>query len=176
MKTMIPLFSLCVGLIMAVAPASAATGKDASPKAKVEVVFDHPEKFSDIKESYMDTEKGREAVLSVLKDYLVEEAQAALPADQSLVVTFKDIDLAGDYEPWRTNARDVRIVKDIYPPRMDFSYQVTDASGKVLKEGTERLRDLGFMSRMSINRRDQFSYEKDMISDWVRSTLRPAKK
>jgi hypothetical protein len=176
MKTMIPLFCLCVGFIMAVAPARAASGKDASPKAKVEVVFDHPEKFTDIKDSYMDTEKGRESVLATLKDYLVEEAQSVLPADQSLVVTFTDIDLAGDYEPWRTNARDVRIIKDIYPPRMDFSYKVTDASGKVVKEGVERLRDLGFMSRMTINRRDQFSYEKDMLNDWVRSTLRPAKK
>jgi hypothetical protein len=59
---------------------------------------------------------------------------------------------------------------------MDFSYKVTDASGKVIKEGVEHLRDLGFMSRMTINRRDQYSYEKDMLNDWVRSTLRPAKK
>jgi len=176
MKTIIPLFSLCVGLIAGVGSIQADTGKEATQKAKVEILFDHPEKFTDIKDSSMDTEKGREAVMAVIKDYLLEESQAVLPADQSLVVTFTDIDLAGDYEPWRTNARDIRIVKDIYPPKLDFSYKVTDASGKVIKEGVEHLRDLGFMSRVMINRQDQFSYEKDMIRDWVRSTLRPTKK
>ena len=52
---------------------------------------------------------------------VVKRANEVLPAGQTLTVTFTDIDLAGDFEPWRGGqAMDIRIVKDVYPPRMDL--------------------------------------------------------
>ena len=41
-----------------------------------------------------------------------------VPEGDKLTITFTDIDLAGDFEPWRGPQWDeVRIVKAIYPPR-----------------------------------------------------------
>jgi hypothetical protein len=92
------------------------------------------------------------------------------------VVTFTDIDLAGEYEPWRgPQFSDVRIVKSIYAPRFKFSYKVTDATGKTVKEGNEDIRDLAFDMRLTIDRQDPLRFEKDILKDWIGSTLRAPK-
>ena len=89
-----------------------------------------------------------------------------------LTVTFTDIDLAGEFEPWRGPQFDeVRIVKDIYPPGFKFAYTLTDANGKVLKEGTENIRDMNFQMRLLIDTNDTLRYEKDILTDWMRMTL-----
>jgi hypothetical protein len=91
-----------------------------------------------------------------------------------LKVTFTDIDLAGDYEPWRgPQLMDVRIVKSIYPPRLTFTFQLTDESGRVLSEGERKLVDLGFQMRITRSFNDDLlRYEKDMLTDWLRDELK----
>jgi hypothetical protein len=91
-------------------------------------------------------------------------------------MTFTDIDLAGEYEPWRGGQwSDVRIIKDIYSPRFVFSYKLTDAAGAVLKEDKVDLRDLTFMMRVTISRNEPLRFEKDILADWIRSVV-PRKK
>lgn len=148
-----------------------------SSDAQVLVVFQEPEKFTDIKDDSMDTDKGREYILSEIREYIEKQAKTLIAKDQRFEITFTDIDLAGQYEPWRSSSlRDVRIVKDIYPPRFDFSFKILDASGAVIKEGKETLRDLTFMSRMVIDRSDSLRYEKDILKQWMVQTLSAAKK
>jgi hypothetical protein len=91
-------------------------------------------------------------------------------------VTFADIDLVGEYEPWRgPQFSDVRIVKSIYPPRFKFAYKITDAAGKTVKEGKEELRDLAFDMRLTIDRQDPLRYEKDILKDWIQDVTRAPK-
>jgi len=172
--------------VVALSPAAlSASPKDKAAKAaaaaaaaaRVEIVFQDPEKFTDVKDSQMGTDKGRDGILEELKTYLTEQIVAVMPADSTVNLTFTEIDLAGDYEPWRHHsAHDVRIVKDIYPPRFDFSYKLVAADGTVLAAGTEKLRDMSFMTRLVINRSDSLHYEKDMLRDWIRTNLRGPKK
>jgi hypothetical protein len=68
--------------------------------------------------------------------------------------------------------QDVRIVKDVYPPRFLFRFEIKDDTGQVLKEGERRLTDLAFMQRLTLDRQDPLRYEKDLLGDWVRSELR----
>lgn len=150
----------------------AADAKDAD--ARVQVAFDHPDKFTDIRDAYMPTDKGKAANLDGIRQYVEERAPRYLADGQKLEVTFTDIDLAGDFEPWHgAGADDVRIVKDIYPPRMDLSYKVTDAAGKVVKEGKRQLRDLAFMMNLSLRRDDPLRYEKELLDRWMRDDLKP---
>jgi len=150
----------------------------AASNTHVEVTFDHPEKFTDVKDSYMGTDKGRDYTLQLFKEYLQERAPRFLADGQTLAITFTDIDLAGDFEPQRgPNFDSVRIVKDIYPPRLTFTYKLTDASGAVLKEGREKLVDLGFqMTASVIDNNDPLRYEKSMLNDWLHSQFKHAKK
>ncbi len=95
---------------------------------------------------------------------------------QKLTVTFTDIDLAGDFEPWRgSEGMDIRIVKDIYPPKMDLEFKLTGADGAVLKEGKRQLRDLAFMAKLSINRNDMLRFEKALLDDWLKEDFPRAK-
>lgn len=150
----------------------------AAQKNQVEVIFDQPEKFTDVKDSQFGSDKGRDGYLALLKEYLQERAPRYLAEGQVLKLTFADIDMAGDFEPWRgAEYNDVRIVKDIYPPRMSFSYKLVDTSGSVVKEGSEKLIDMSFqMNASAINASDSLRYEKAMLDNWLREAFPRPKK
>ncbi len=169
--------ALLVGLTAA-GTSSAAEAKPASDR--VSVIFSHPEKYTDIRDTQSDfeNERGRERYLPFIQEYLEKEAERKLPAGQKLTVTFTDIDLAGDFEPWHgVQYNDVRIIKDLYVPRLTFTFKITDANGTVLKEGERKLVELAFQMRISAGFRDDpLRYEKGMLSDWLRDEFKPAKK
>jgi hypothetical protein len=171
MKT-IPTLLVSVGLLTSVAAMHAAENTEAKP-SPVAVNFFQPEKFTDVRDSMMGSEKGRDAILEELRRFIVKRAESLLPPGHTLTITFLDVDLAGDYEFWRgPNMQDVRIVKDVYPPRFLFRFEIKDDTGQVLKEGERRLTDLAFMQRLTLDRQDPLRYEKDLLGDWVRSELR----
>ncbi len=168
-RLIVVLFGLVAPLTLSAAPATKAP-------SRTEVIFDQPDKFTDVKDGEFGTDKGRDAILEQIREFIVERADKTLPAGQKLAITFTDIDLAGDYEPWRgAQFSDVRIVKSIYPPRLSFTFKVTDAAGKVVKEGKEKLIDLAFDMRLTINRQDPLHYEKDILMDWLRDLPRAPK-
>jgi hypothetical protein len=171
MKTL-RLFSVSLGLA---AGALCATASFAAT-SRINVLFDHPENFTDVKDRAVPTDKGRDEILANIRAFVVDHADRILPPGDSLRITFTDIDLAGDFEPQRgAEWDDVRIVKSIYPPAFNFTYTVTDASGKVIKEGTEHIRDMTFDTRIVFDRGDPLHYEKDVLDDWMRSNLRNIK-
>jgi len=177
MKTKFSVVALLLVVICApVFPADSATPAPTGPR--VEVIYVNPEKFMDVKESYMGSERERDSILSLLKDYLVERAEKMIPEGHKLAITITDIDMAGDFEPQHgPQFNDVRIVKAIYPPRVDLSFKLTDASGAVVKEGQQKLRDLNFQmtSTAPAFNSDMLRYEKAMLDNWLRSEFPKAK-
>lgn len=165
-------------LAAAALSASEAANLPATKKAdpRIEVVFQNPEKFTDVKDSSIGTDRGRDELLEELRSHIITRAEAVLPKDLHLKLVFTDIDLAGEYEPWRVNASEVRIVKDIYPPCFEFSYTLTDSKGAVVKQGQEVLRDIMFMHRMVIDRSDHLRYEKQILGDWLDALPKTAAK
>ncbi|QYM78635.1 DUF3016 domain-containing protein [Horticoccus luteus] len=167
MKTFRLLFTVLPLLTAGALLAAPSASKDSS---RVNVTFSHPEKFTDVKEDQFGSEKGRDAILEQIRDYIDQRAPRYMKNGESLSVTFTDIDLAGDFEPWRgPKADDIRIIRAIYPPRMDLSFKVTDASGAVVKEGTRELRNLDFQSELSVNTQDSLRFEKSLLDDFLRS-------
>lgn len=149
---------------------------DSPAKPRVDVIFSHPDKFTDAAQDVRGSDWGRDENLDTLKDYLVRHAERYLAAGQTLTVTFTDIDLAGEYEPWLTpgQGREARIVRDIYTPKMDLSFKLTDASGKVIKEGTRHLTNLTFMMDILpvTERNEPMPWDKELLNDWVRKEFR----
>ena len=98
---------------------------------------------------------------------------AISPDGRRLAVKFTDIDMAGDFQPGRPQLSDVRIMKAVYPPRLKFSYTVTDASGQIVSQGDENLVDTIYLSRMrGASASDSLFFEKAMLADWMASKLR----
>ncbi len=157
--------------LLGISPALAAAAASKAPAAsRAEVHFFEPEKFTDVRDSYMG-DAARTTYLDQIRDHILDKAKLYIPEGQKLAVTFNDIDMAGDFEPWRgPRWDDVRIVKDIYPPTIKLVFRLTDAEGKVLKEGKRELRDLAFMMKISMTfRDDSVRHEKALLDDWLRS-------
>ncbi|MGO2013037.1 MAG: DUF3016 domain-containing protein [Pseudoalteromonas sp.] len=97
---------------------------------------------------------------------------AELPEGYKFNVEVTDLDLAGDVRFGGMN--DLRIVKPIYFPRIDFSYSVTDKGGQLVSESDSvQLKDMGFMERIKMGRDGAFYHDKRLITDWFEEELLP---
>jgi hypothetical protein len=168
---------LCLTLLLALSAVVPLTAGE--PSTRVTVAFVAPEKFTDVRDSALFDDSGRNTYLEQIRDHLLEQAPKYLAEGQSLEITFTDIDLAGDFELWRgPRFFDVRMIRDIYPPRLEFSFRLLDATGKVVKEARRSLLDLAFQLRSSVlSQHDTLRYEKAMLEDWLRDEFpRPTKR
>jgi hypothetical protein len=164
-----------LGLAPAISsPAAAPVPAD----VRAEVLFFEPEKFTDLKDSHMSDDVHRTTYLDQLRDHIIERARYHVPPGYRLAVTFTDIDMAGDFEPWRgPRFDDIRIIKDIYPPRINLTYRLVDAEGNVVKEGKRELRDLGFQMKITMaSNNDTLRHEKALLDDWLRADFPRLKK
>lgn len=137
----------------------------------ITVNFQDSDKFTDVRE----TANGptSQYILHELSKYLREVAARRLTAGEKLVVTFTDIDLAGDITPGQQD--NIRFMKAVYIPRMKFHFQLQDASGAVIKEGDRNLSDLNYQqTALPISQSDSLRYDKPLLADWVRQEFRPS--
>ena len=89
-----------------------------------------------------------------------------------LAIRVTDVDLAGEFEPRRGPQFDrVRIMREIYPPRIDLEFRLTDSEGTVAREGRRQLRDPLYLARAVLGDSDRLRYEKELLGEWLREEL-----
>jgi hypothetical protein len=96
---------VAAGLVLA-APAVAA-------QSPVQVNFIQPERYIDAALYGGYGEKAQAPALTGIRTHLEKLGQRYLKPDQTLTVDVLDIDLAGQFEPWRALSYDVRYLRDI---------------------------------------------------------------
>lgn len=159
------LHALLAALALLAVPAMA--GKTAP--SNVTVSYDHPEQFTETRKLRALAPIRDDGYLDVLKAYLENRAGRMLPPGEHLAIVITDIDRAGSFEPWRPSPlRDVRIIKDIYPPRIDLRFQLRGADGKLIREGTRKLRDPAFLSGGTTTSNSNLRYEEALLDRWLR--------
>jgi hypothetical protein len=132
--------------------------------ATVEVKWTEPDKYTDIREGNDNRAKFRENTFYNFEKHFTKLAEN-LPEGQVLKIEVTNIDLAGDTHAGGINR--YRIIKEIYPPRMSFSYQLVNEDGSIAKEDTVELKDMGFMTGSRLKYRNEaIGYEKKMLDDW----------
>ncbi len=137
----------------------------------VTVKFNESDKFTDAASRFNGGTD--QHYLDTLSAHLQKVADREIAPGHKLEVTFTDIDLAGDFIPTNVNMQDVRIIKDIYIPRLTLSFRLLDADGKIIKEGQRKLTDLNFMNNIGLIGRDEpLYYDKALLSDWVRKEFK----
>jgi hypothetical protein len=140
---------------------------------KVEIEWQNPDKYRDIEAGNEPQKNFKERVTASLTSAFADAAEDHLPAEQVLHLTITDVDLAGGVEYFFVAfPQGIRMMRDIYFPSIRFSWELKDASGTVIKSGSENIKDMGyrFSMRMFIND-PPFNYENRLIHDWISKTF-----
>jgi hypothetical protein len=158
---------LTLACVLAAAGASARISNVTDPDAPrslpaqgpVSVQWEDPAQFSEIRYSHNPSESRRGHWVEQLARYLREQAQARLPVGERLEVVITDI-----------NLQDTRIIRELYPPRIELRFRRLDAAGGVIAEGERKLTNGAFL-HTSRPDSDALRYEEDLIDTWVRREL-----
>lgn len=140
-------------------------------QADVDIVWEKPETFRDVKPTSQSRKSFREQTFNSLQEYMQKLAER-LPDGQTLTMTVTNLDLAGQVWPASfvglgMSGSDVRVVKSIDIPRMTFSYQLKDKQGVEIQQADVDLKDMAFMDRANrMFSSENLRYEKNMLKNW----------
>lgn len=172
-----PLLASACLLVLAGPLARAVNGPPPEPP-RVRLSFTNWQKFTDIVVDGLTSKIGSDAIYNELNRHLTGLARKQLAPGQTLVITMRDIDLAGVVEPWRgADFGHVRYLRDTHPPRLVFDYELLAPDGSVLQQGSAKLTNLAFRYQAFVGDRGDITYfEKQLLTDWMRNAFTPAKK
>ncbi|MCL1050104.1 DUF3016 domain-containing protein [Shewanella abyssi] len=139
----------------------------------VKVEWQDPKSFRDVRSGGEIQSRFEKRTFEELTKNLNKEAAKILQPNQKLEMVVTDLDLAGDVRPtFGATMHDLRVVKDIYPPRITFSYKVTEGE-QVIIAGNEKLTDLNFMYSIHKNSSRPNRYENALLTSWLKDTIKP---
>ena len=141
-----------------------------------EVSFSQPDKYSDAR---LNRDYGRGAddfVLKDLKAHIEKLGKRYLQSGQTLKMDIRDIDLAGQFEPWRVNFQDVRFMREVTWPRIKLHYSL-EQDGKTLVSRDVTVIDQSYLQHGNYYfSNDRLRYEKTMLDDWFHWNIAPKDK
>ncbi|GAA6204653.1 DUF3016 domain-containing protein [Thalassotalea sp. SU-HH00458] len=139
-----------------------------SSAATSEVKWTNSDKYRDVHAGDGHRAKFKARVFANFEEHFSGLAEK-LPEGQTLLIDVKYVDLAGDVHQ---NMQRIRVIKEIFFPRIEFSYQVLDGNKNVLTSGDVNLKDMNFMMGSNLRyNRDSLGYEKKMLDEWFEKTL-----
>ncbi|GIU21804.1 DUF3016 domain-containing protein [Shewanella schlegeliana] len=139
----------------------------------VNILWQTPNDYSDIEATIGLQSTFEQYLFTQLTDELGKLANKHLANDQQLDLTVTNVDLAGDVQPtFGATTNDIRVISDLYPPKISFDYALTQ-NGKIIKSGSEKLNNMGFLFGIQPITNDAFPYERDLLLDWFKKTIMP---
>jgi len=138
--------------------------------ATSEVTWVDHEKYRDIQSGNESRKHFRERIFYDLEKHFSQLAED-LPEGQVLKINVTNLDLAGDTHIGGINQ--LRVIKNMYFPRMNFSYELVNADGSIIVTSDEvALKDMTFMMSSNLKYRNKsLGYEKKMLDDWFAETF-----
>ena len=136
----------------------------------VQVSFLHPGTYTDASLSGGYGARAEQWTLGEIGRYLESLGARYLGAEQVLTLEVLNVDLAGKIEWWRRPAYDLRVLRDVYPPRFTLHYRLTEG-GRTLREGEETVVDPNYLANPTIyfSPSDPLRFDKAMLADWFRA-------
>jgi len=125
--------------------------------------------------NFTDIETGNLGVQSNFEQRVAKELAKALAdhfkeTDLTIDIIFSNIDLAGET---RFNMREIRVLKDLYIPRMSFEYEIKDTSGVVKLADTVDIKDMNYLDKrlFGLKANDLIGYDKRMLIEYFEKAL-----
>ena len=136
---------------------------------KVTVEWANPDDYRDIRPTNESRKRFKERTFKDLEQF-VNKLATELPQGYQLKLNVTNLDLAGNVEFGRT--QQIRIVRQIHFPRIDFDYQLVDEKEQALVSDKVSLKDLGFLNHIKSNLTSKpLGYEKRMLKEWFNKTF-----
>ena len=162
---------LTLTLVMLIASCSSTIIKPETVSATdglATVTLIKPRDFSDIKTGNFGTQSNFEQ--SVAKKLAEALADHFKKTEVTINITFTDIDLAGET---RFNTQEIRVLKDLYIPRMSFEYVIKDREGNIMLADTVDIKDMGYLSKrlFGMEANDLIGYDKRMLIEYFEKVL-----
>ena len=135
---------------------------------RVQVSFAEADKFADFGRSQWDRERNQKDFAAMLQD-----VAAKLPANQQLSIKVLDVNLAGELEWVRRYADELRVMRNVSWPMIEFEYQLSE-NGQVLKADKVRLTDMSYLqdSFFTVGQSSgTWRYEQRMLDRWFKETV-----
>lgn len=138
--------------------------------ATSQVTWKDYEKYRDIYPGNESRKHFRERTFKNFEKHFTKLA-TSLPEGFVLKIEVTNVDLAGDTHIGGINR--LRIIKDLYSPQLNFSYQLLGADGTEITAAEVELRDMNFMMGSNLRyRNDSLGYEKQMLDDWFKESFK----
>ena len=143
---------------------------------RISVEWVEPKSFRDVKDSNFSSERFRKNVFNQLEKHLNKLA-SDLPEGQSIRFRITDLDLAGRIEPasflgYTRSLDDVRIMRNIDIPRIQFEYELVDDKGTVIRAEEVDLKNMNYLNDAGMASRNKpYKYEKRMLSRWFSKNI-----
>ena len=162
-----PILPLILIAVLAAAPGAqarpplvtdASVPRELPGDGPVQVRWTDPAEFTELRQSRNRWEAARGNWVVTLAEHLQKSAAARLPEGQHWLMP---------------DMQHVRMMRDIYPPRMNLDVRITGQDGQLVSEGQYRLSDMNYLHSTppTINSSDPLRHEKHMIDTWVRREL-----
>ncbi|WP_299017927.1 DUF3016 domain-containing protein [uncultured Photobacterium sp.] len=136
------------------------------------VTWVSPENYRDIRTTGGSQKRFQSNLFQRLSEHFSEMARVYLKPEQTLRIQVTNLDLAGDTRHSSNTGQEIRVLTSITPPAISFNYQIKQ-DGKALKSDSVRLTDLNYQSSVLGGSGSRaLVYEKQLIHDWARKTLR----
>jgi len=134
---------------------------------RVTVQIPRPEAFTDFKATCIGMDERTRGLLNDLTHFIRATGVRYVSDGGTLEITLTDVDMAGEFETWRgPQACSVRVMLDIYAPRIRLEFRLTDRDGKVVSAGPRDLRDPLYLTRAVLLSTDPLRYEKNLLLEW----------
>lgn len=161
MKNMFFAILMCLGLV------------SYAQAAQVKVNWQDPDKYTDIRPTNETKDAFRQRLFEALDEVFRDNAKV-LPENYLLEINVTNLDLAGDTNVLHpNNGHDIRLVKDIYWPRMSLQFSLKNDTGAMISEGKANLSDMNFLfTHRIVTSHTGFEYEERMINNWFKEQQR----
>ena len=124
---------------------------------------------------FTDINTGTFGIQSNFEQRVAKELAEALAdhfkeTEVTIDIIFTHIDLAGET---RFNMREIRVLKDLYIPRMSFEYEIKDVAGNIMLADTVEIKDMNYLSKRLFGRdaNDLLGYDKRMLIAYFEKVL-----
>lgn len=124
---------------------------------------------------FIDIDTGNFGIQSDFEQSVAKKLAEALAdhfkeTDVTIDITFTNIDLAGET---RYNMQEIRVLKDLYIPRMSFEYVIKDIAGNIMLADTVDIKDMSYLSKrlFGMEANNLIGYDKRMLIEYFEKVL-----